>query len=435
MKQIMSAIALSLSLLATPVLAAETTSTRQQQVDNLGPFATCDAPVDQFVQFYDMVWTEIDASYYDVAALKDFAKQRHKYDVNLCSLDNFDKAVKLMTASLDNRWTNYISRGDIFQHNMELTQGIYPLGFELNKSNGAYHVEYIYWGSAVQQSILQEGDVVKSIDGVNLATKTVSEVQALITGPVGRKVTVVANHKGQDETMDIVIAAFRPAVIESKLIPANGGQLGYIRLPDFGSERTIEAFVKELDSLIQQGGGSLKGLILDMRGNPGGEMPAAIAAASLFLPDGSVVCTNYVRSNDKAAVNGLLGTAFKSAPANALTVNHGKVDAALVAKLRAMPLVLLVNGSTASAGEVLTGALKDNNRATIIGTKTFGKGVGFLSHNVPFGGLLSVTEMKYVTPSGYDVSDKGIDPTKVVEHAPASLSDEQLQAAIDVFGH
>jgi carboxyl-terminal processing protease len=127
------------------------------------------------------------------------------------------------------------------------------------------------------------------------------------------------------------------------------------------------------------------------------------------------------------------GKPYTSMPADAVMVNKTIVDPSLVNRLRKMRVVLLINGSTVSAGEVVTGAFKDNKRATIIGTSSFGKAVGFLTRGLPFGGLLSLTKAKYVTPSGYDVSDKGIEPTIVVEHDPTSSADEPIDVAVTVL--
>lgn len=245
---------------------------------------------------------------------------------------------------------------------------------------------------------------------------------------------VVANHNGHDEAVELTFAAIPEATFISKLISANDtGYIGYLRLPNLENDRVLEQFIKETSALIDQAKGNLIRLILDLRWNPGGGLPTAVAASSLFLPDGAPVCTNYVRSSDPDAINGMKGKAYTAMPAHTVLVNKNIVDPALVSKLRKMRIVLLINGSTVSAGEVVTGALKDNNRATIIGTRSFGKAVGFLTRGLPFGGLLSLTRAKYVTPSGYDVSDKGIEPTIAVEHDPASATDEQLDAAVDVL--
>lgn len=434
MIQLLHMSALAIWLLTSAAFAAESTSTRQQQVDNLAPLTACNTPVDEWKRFYDLTWMEINDTYYDVSALADFAQLRHKYDNQLCTLENFDKAVKLMTASLNNRWTNYLSRADIIEHNRQLAQGFYPIGMELNKQDGAYRVEYLYWGSAAQRSALQEGDVIKSIDGVEIAQLSVSAVQVMLTRLEGNKMIVEAIHNGLKETVELVFSAIPQATFVSKLMPASDkGYIGYIRLPNLENDRVLEQFIKELSTLIDQAGGNLSRLILDLRWNPGGGLPTAVAASSLFLSDGAPVCTNYVRSSDTDALSGMKGKPYTSMPADAVTVNKNIVDPLLVNRLRKMRVVLLINGSTVSAAEVVTGAFKDNKRATIIGTRSFGKAVGFLTRGLPFGGLLSLTKAKYVTPSGYDVSDKGIEPTIVVEHDPSSSADEPIDVAVTVL--
>jgi carboxyl-terminal processing protease len=150
-----------------------------------------------------------------------------------------------------------------------------------------------------------------------------------------------------------------------------------------------------------------------------------------------VVAKQFVRSQAPSAVNGLKETDLTVTPAHGITINGKFVDENLVLALRKLPLTVLINGSSASAAEVLTGALKDNRRATIVGSHSFGKGVGYKTEHLPTGGALGITEMKYLTPSGLDLSGQGIHPNLEVEAKPgdtrADSNDEQLKAALKTF--
>jgi C-terminal processing protease CtpA/Prc len=137
-----------------------------------------------------------------------------------------------------------------------------------------------------------------------------------------------------------------------------------------------------------------------------------------------------VRSLNPADGGGLKEKDLPVIPADSISNNGKVVDEKLVQTLRRLPLSVLVNGSSASAAEVLTGALKDNGRATIVGSHSFGKGVGYKTDHLPDGGVLSITELKYLTPSGYDLNGRGIAPDVQVEAKPGDTNDKQLEAAL-----
>jgi carboxyl-terminal processing protease len=405
---------------------------------DLAGFSQCANPSELWQRFYHTEWEQVKDSYFDPPALKDFDGYEHKYDAALCQSTDLDIALQRMTASLHNPWTKYTSLAEQTAIADQARLGLLPSGLELASAGpGQYKIEFIHYGSAAQKSDLREGDIVKSINGKDLSTLSLAEAKALQAGRAGDIMQIDAEHNGVKEKVALPIAVTPGEQIEAKMLPQD---IGYVRLPDFSGEARIDALIQELDKLNKQTPGGLKGLVLDLRNDPGGDLPNAVAVASLFLPqDKTVVAKQYVRSQGPEAIGGLKEKDLTTAAADGVTVNAKLVDKDLVAALRKLPLAVLINGSSVSAAEVLTGALKDNGRATIVGTHSFGKGVGYRDYQVPIVGKLRVAEMKYLTPSGFDLSGQGISPNVEVEAKPggtrADSNDEQLKAALQTFNH
>jgi carboxyl-terminal processing protease len=396
---------------------------------DLAGFSSCQAPSEVWQRFYHEEWKEVKDRYFDPAALKDFDKYEHKYDAQICTTDDLDLALKHMAGSLHNPWTKYTTAAEKAAKDDQGRLGLAPSGLELASAGpGQFKIEFIHYGSPAQKSLLREGDIVKSIDGKDLSKLSLAQAKLLQTGHSGDAMQVEAEHNGAKEVVSLPLAPTPHEEIASKLLPHG---VGYVRLPDFETEERIDNFIQTIDTLNRQTPAGLKGLVLDLRNDPGGDLPNAVTMASLFLPnDSMVVAKQYVRSQDPANPNGLNERDLTVTPAHGMTVNGKFVDEDLVLALRKLPLTVLVNGSSASAAEVLTGALKDNGRATIVGSHTFGKGVGYRTNHLPDGGTFGITEMKYLTPSGFDLNGRGISPNLPVEARPGDASDEQLKAAL-----
>jgi len=397
--------------------------------DQMAGFSTCDVPSEVWTRFYHGEWQEVKDKYFDPPALKNFDQFEHKYDEHICTPADMDLALKRMAESLHNPWTKYTSKAEKEAKDDQARLGLVPGGFELAPAGaGQFKIEFIHYGSPAQKSDLREGDIVKSINGKDLSSLTLAQARALETGQSGDTMQVEAEHNGASESVSLPLAATPDEKIESRML---AGDVAYVRLPDFRDEARIDDFIQTLDDLEKKTPGGLKGLVLDLRNDPGGNLPNAVTVASLFLPsDNMIVAKQYVRSFDPAAKDGLKEKDLQATSAHGMTNNGKFVDENLVLKLRKLPLSLLVNGSSASAAEVVTGALKDNGRATIVGSHSFGKGVGYKTDHLPTGGALGITEMKYLTPSGYDLNGRGISPDVPVEAKPGSTNDEQLRAAL-----
>lgn len=389
---------------------------------NLGSGGKLNPSPKQLEAFYQAMWAKVATEFVDVAKLKEWKTWEHKYDGQLKTMDDMDKAIREMAESLDDRWTIYVSPKDIENARKQRKEGLINIGMLLRKhADGIFHIDGIMFGSPVHASQLREGDVIKSINGKDLSGVNFTEANQLLSGKAGAKITLVASWGGEDHTVELTYANVEEAEVDVDLLP---GKIGYVRLPTFMSQKIGVAFIQALAELYQATEGNLNGLVFDMRNNSGGRVDLAIEISSMFLEKGTVVKTS-VRSDRRVTV-----TAYDTIPIpNYLESGMLPDMAKFQHMLQTVPMVILTNGSTASASEITTGALKDNGRARVIGTTSFGKAVGYVPYPLPNGGMLQVTNLSYLTPNGTNIRDKGIAPDEVVENPRDSEDDLQLKAA------
>jgi len=263
-------------------------------------------------------------------------------------------------------------------------------------------------GQPAAEGGLLRGDTVLAVDGESLQGLSLYEAIGLIRGPAGTTVVLTVFRDGVDEPFDVPIerARIEIEVVESERLE---GDIGYVRLTEFsrGSTGKMAEAIKSL-----QAEGALEGLILDLRDNPGGLLDESIFVASQFIDEG--VITIEKLKGDKEQV-------FEAQPGGvALDV----------------PLVVLVNRGSASASEIVAGAIKESGRGTVLGEQTFGKGTVQIPHSLSNGSELRVTIAEWLTPSGEQISGEGIVPDVYVERTQEDFVeglDPQLERAIEYF--
>jgi carboxyl-terminal processing protease len=236
---------------------------------------------------------------------------------------------------------------------------------------------------------LQSGDLITALDKEQIQGLTLQEAVEKMRGPVNSPITLTIVRKGVDDPFDVKVTR---DVIHINPVKYNAeDDVGYIRVTTF-NEQTTANLQKAIDDLKKQIGPKLKGYIIDLRNNPGGLLDQAISVSDTFLDQGAIVLT---KGRD------LEETQRSNARAGDLTDGQ--------------KLVVLINGGSASASEIVAGALQDHHRATIVGTRSFGK--GSVQTIIPLGsnGALRLTTARYYTPSGRSIQAKGIEPEVVVE--------------------
>lgn len=379
-----------------------------------------------FEMLYKAVWQKVGKEYHDPYKLSQWAEWENKFKGQLKSEAELDQAIKQMLASLNDRWTLYYSPADIQAQKQASKDGIISIGMLLRPhSDKAWHIDGMQFGTPAMQSTLREGDVIKSVNGKSLAGMSQSDVTHLLMGKEGDKLSVVAVYDGAEHTVELTFAKAGANEVAIGLLPGN---IAYIRLPTFVSQEAVQNFVKALTQLYAGTDGQINGLIFDLRYNSGGLVTMSLAVSSMFLENGTVTATTT--RTDRSITE----THYKVMPVPAyLEARMPQPAAEFTHFLQTVPMVVLTNGSTASASEITTGALQDNGRAFVIGVRTFGKAVGFTDTPMPNGGVIQVTNLTYLTPSGKNIADKGIDPNLVVEQPRGkqilSDDDEQVKAA------
>ena len=324
------------------------------------------------------------------------------------------EAIGQMLASLDDPFTRFLKPEQYRSLQVNTSGELTGVGLQivLNPKTGVLEVVAPIAGSPADKAGIQPRDRILQIEGVPTAEITLDEAAARMRGPIGSRVSLVVERDGQDSTEVQLVRdriALNPVVAELRSTPA-GVPVGYIRLSQFNANATAE-LAHAIARLEKQGADAY---VLDLRNNPGGLLQAGIEIARLWLDQGTIVYT----------VNrqGIQGTfeAFGSA------LTHD-------------PLVVLVNQGTASASEILAGALQDNGRAQLVGEKTFGKGLIQSLFELSDGSGLAVTVAKYETPKHRDIHKLGITPDRLVSLEPITReqvgteADQQYQAAVEVL--
>jgi carboxyl-terminal processing protease len=324
-------------------------------------------------------------------------------------------AITEMLTSLDDPYTRLLKPDQY--HNLQITTSgeLSGIGLQISINPDTNQLEVVtpLPQSPAELAGLQPRDVILEIDGVDASSLTLDEAATKIRGTIGSK--VVLKFKPQDQaeikTVEIVreSVSLNPVFAQLDTFQDNL-PLGYIRLSQFSGNATQEV-AHAIAKLQEQGA---KGYLLDLRNNPGGLLQAGVEIASLWLQPSTIV---YTVNRD-----GTLGS-FDS-PGTPISD---------------VPLVVLVNGGTASASEILAGALQDNDRAILVGEKTFGKGLIQSLFELPDGAGIAITVAKYETPNHNDINKLGITPDKIVTQEPISYfkigteEDQQYQTAINTL--
>ncbi|HAN73978.1 MAG TPA: carboxyl-terminal protease [Planktothrix sp. UBA8407] len=328
--------------------------------------------------------------------------------------DTYD-AIEKMLATLDDPFTRLL-RPDQYRSLRVNTSGeLMGVGLQISQDGETGNLTVIapIDDSPAEQAGIQSQDRILKIDGFPTSELTLDESAARMRGPIGSQVILTVLRNNHKTPEDLVLIRDRIAIhpVTTELRSDLGSTpFGYIRLSQFSANATEEV-AQAIQSLEKKGA---KAYILDLRNNPGGLLLSGIEIARLWLDEGTIVYT----------VNrqGLLGS-FE----------------ALGSALTKAPLVVLVNQGTASASEILSGALQDNHRAILVGEKTFGKGLIQSLFDLSDGSGLAVTVAKYETPNHTDINKLGIMPDRVIpsesllRNQVATAADHQYQAALELL--
>ena len=376
-------------------------------------------------QLYRQIWQQLANEYVDETKLKDWETRLHKYDGKLNTAEEMDAAIHELVNSVGDRWTKYLSPAEQQEFRGMIKDGYVLSGLLLRRHDDqAWHIDSILYDSAAQKSELKKGDIIRSINGKSLDKLNDHEVIKLTAGHVGEVMKVVAVWDGNEHTVELTLnKPMEDTVIISKL----PDDVLYVRLPTFEKPELVDDFINKIKREYFEAKGGLTGIVLDLRNNGGGLFDMALKTSSFFLESGTITKSTV----HKAQLETVTDYRVKPMPPFAKKMMSEPHMIDFINWLQNTPMVILINGSTASSSEITAGALQDNGRAYVIGTHSFGKSVGFTIQDLPNGGRFFMTSLKYLTPNGHDVVDVGIQPDQVVEMPRRPTTDLQLVAAHD----
>ncbi len=325
---------------------------------------------------------------------------KRRYVNKITDIDDAYVAINTMLASLDDPYSRLLSKEEFLEQSNSIESKMYGIGVNIASVAGKIYIVNVIKGSPADLSGLKQGDMLVSVDNHQIKGKSIFQVAQYIKGALNEVVTLVISRDGNKLTKKIKRAEIKVKTVECAKLDKD---TGYIHIISFIGNDTPLEFINAMNKIKDT-----KGLILDLRGNTGGLFQNAVFVSNLFLKSGDIV-----------SVIGRDGLS------SSYRVQRGEF-------VYDKPLVVLVDGDSASASEIVSGALKDNNRAKIVGTKTFGKGVVQKIYALPNQMGMNLTIAKYLTPSGRDINEKGIEPDYEVTFTRDDVNknfDRQLEFA------
>ena len=332
-----------------------------------------------------------------------FERVRAEYVDDVSDDSLVESAINGMLTSLDPH-SNYLNTKNFNDMKVQTRGEFGGLGIEVSMENGLVKVVSPIDDTPAARAGLKPGDLITHLDGDPVQGMTLPEAVEKMRGSVSSEIKLTIRREGREPfDVKLIRATIKIQSVRSHL---EGDNIAYIRITTF-NEQTDVGLNNAMKNLKQQAGGKLLGVVLDLRNDPGGLLDQAVAVADAFLEKGEIVSTRGRRSEDAQRYN----------------ARPGDIAAGL-------PVAVLINGGSASASEIVAGALQDHHRAILLGTRSFGKGSVQTIIPLPGHGAMRLTTARYYTPSGRSIQAKGIDPDIVVEAAKIEKTPEKGEAKV-----
>lgn len=323
-----------------------------------------------------------------------------------------DFAIRGMLSGLDPH-SSFLDKEEFKELRIGTTGEFGGLGIEVGMENGFVKVVSPIDDTPASKAGVKAGDLIIRLDDKPVKGMSLSDAVKLMRGKPNTDILLTIVREGEDQPLKITITrdVIRVRSVKNRMLEPG---YGYVRITNFQSKTTAD-LLKAVNKLKKENDGNLKGLVLDLRNNPGGVLNGAVGVSDAFLDDGMIVYTEG-RVEDSSL-------RYSATPGDV-------VDKA--------PIVVLVNGGSASASEIVAGALQDHKRAIILGTQTFGKGSVQTIQELPNGQALKLTTARYFTPAGRSIQAAGITPDVVLDRVKLQDSDKPSSSGIkerDLSGH
>lgn len=352
-------------------------------------------------QLYDESWKTVKRNYLDESYnSQNWNRWRKRYNGKLKTDEDARVAIDTMLASLGDVYTRFLTKSEYAEQSNSIDSHITGIGVNIMTQSGTPVIYSVLEDTPAQKADLKANDIILNVDGKDVKGLDISKVAELVRGPVGTTVTLKIL---RGKTVLIKRIVRKKIEIKSVETSIKDGNIGYIKIKSFIGSNTASDVVMGLKKVK-----NTKGLIIDLRGNTGGLLTNAIIIANFFIGNGKIV--SIVSKNGK----------------------KNDINAQMNIPATTKPTVVLVDGASASASEILSGALKDNKKAVLVGEKTFGKGLVQQIVPLPNETGINITIAKYLTPNGSDINKKGIEPDYKVEYSLTDYknhNDTQLKKA------
>lgn len=350
-------------------------------------------------------WQEVkNESYTTNLEKQDWNYWKHRYLDKIKNIEDAYVAIDTMLLSLDDPYTRFLTPEELEDQNMNISAQLSGIGVVISSANGKITVEDVIEDSPAAKAGLKIGDIILKIDGVSISGYDIRKVATMIRGPIGTKVKIILLRNEKTITEEISRAKITIKAVEYKVLANN---IAYIKISTFMSKAASAEFLNALQNTK-----NCRAMIIDLRGNQGGLLQNATFIANILLKDGKIV--SILKKNNQTET-------IKVQPAG-LHIDK--------------PMVVLTNGLSASAGEILAAALQENGRALLVGEKTYGKGLIQKIVPLPMNTAMNVTIAKYLTPQGHDINKNGIKPNFEVNLSQEDIvngRDIQLNKAIELL--
>ena len=329
-----------------------------------------------------------------------FERIRSEYVEEVSSKDLIEAAIDGMLTSLDPH-SSYLSADDAAKMRVQTRGEFGGLGIEVTQQEGFVKVVSPIDGTPADAAGMEAGDFITHVDGQSLLGLTLDEAVGMMRGPVGSEIVITVVREGEDEPFDVSI--IRDTIKLTAVRARTEGDTVVLRITTF-NDQTYPNLVDGLEKQVTEAGGmeNINGIVLDLRNNPGGLLNQAIRVSDAFLEKGEIVSTRGRYSKDSER--------YTAKPGD---LADGK------------PIVVLINGGSASASEIVAGALQDHRRAIVVGTRSFGKGSVQTVMPLRGEGAMRLTTSRYYTPSGRSIQALGVSPNIIVEQPKRKSADSE----------
>lgn len=324
-----------------------------------------------------------------------FERVRAQYVDEVTDKQLIESAINGMLIALDPH-SSYMNAEDFSDMNVQTRGEFGGLGIEVTMESGIVKVVSPIDDTPAFRAGIKAGDYITHLDGKPVVGLTLEEAVDTMRGKVGTPIKLTIRREGVNEPLllDIIRDVIQISPVKHEIF---NGNVGYLRITTFNAN--VESDLKKaIDDIVKKTNGGVQGYVLDLRNNPGGLLEQAISASDLFLDKGEIVSTRGRHDVDTKRDNATAGDIING-----------------------LPLVVLINGGSASASEIVAGALQDHHRAVLMGTKSFGKGSVQTVIPLPGDGAMRLTTARYYTPSGRSIQAKGIEPDIKVDLAKVEI--------------